>query len=176
MRVLIVSWEYPPIVEGGLARHVSRLAEELVRRGVAVDVLTRGRDGEATEEVRAGVVVHRVAAPPTPRDLDVFLDWVDALNARMVAVGVALAPGGAFAVVHGWTPVGLGLAVAGCSDDAPGAGTADMGASRVAAKDKHGGLTNFGTRGGDVAPVKTRGKGTGGRPAGPNADAQGQKR
>ena len=30
-RVLILSWEYPPIVEGGLARHVRKLAEELVR-------------------------------------------------------------------------------------------------------------------------------------------------
>ena len=26
-RVLILSWEYPPIVEGGLARHVRKLAE-----------------------------------------------------------------------------------------------------------------------------------------------------
>ena len=31
MRVLILSWEYPPIVEGGLARHVRKLAEGLVR-------------------------------------------------------------------------------------------------------------------------------------------------
>ena len=29
-RVLILSWEYPPIVEGGLARHVRKLAEQLV--------------------------------------------------------------------------------------------------------------------------------------------------
>ena len=29
MRVLILSWEYPPVVEGGLARHVRKLAEEL---------------------------------------------------------------------------------------------------------------------------------------------------
>ena len=42
-RVLILSWEYPPVIEGGLARHVRKLAEALVRQGVAVDVLTRGR-------------------------------------------------------------------------------------------------------------------------------------
>jgi glycogen synthase len=45
-RVLILSWEYPPVIEGGLARHVRKLAEELVRQGVAVDVLTRA-SGEA---------------------------------------------------------------------------------------------------------------------------------
>ena len=41
-RVLILSWEYPPVIEGGLARHVRKLAEALVRQGVSVDVLTRG--------------------------------------------------------------------------------------------------------------------------------------
>ena len=42
MRVLILSWEYPPVVEGGLARHVRKLAENLVADGVEVHVLTRG--------------------------------------------------------------------------------------------------------------------------------------
>jgi glycogen synthase len=41
-RVLLLTWEYPPVIEGGLARHVRKLAEALVRRGVSVDVLTRG--------------------------------------------------------------------------------------------------------------------------------------
>jgi len=44
-RVLLLSWEYPPVIEGGLARHVRKLAEALVRKGVAVDVLTRGSGG-----------------------------------------------------------------------------------------------------------------------------------
>ena len=73
MRVLILSWEYPPIVEGGLARHVRKLSEGLVRRGVSVHVLTRGRDSDLAEEVRAGVRVHRMPEPATPRDLDEFV-------------------------------------------------------------------------------------------------------
>ena len=44
-RVLLLSWEYPPVIEGGLARHVRKLAEALVRQGVEVDVLTRGLAG-----------------------------------------------------------------------------------------------------------------------------------
>ena len=32
-RVLLLSWEYPPVIEGGLARHVRKLAEALVREG-----------------------------------------------------------------------------------------------------------------------------------------------
>jgi glycosyltransferase involved in cell wall biosynthesis len=35
-RVLLLSWEYPPVIEGGLARHVRKLAEALVRKGVGV--------------------------------------------------------------------------------------------------------------------------------------------
>ena len=41
MRVLVLSWEYPPVVEGGLARHVRKLAEQLVAQGAEVHVLTR---------------------------------------------------------------------------------------------------------------------------------------
>ena len=40
-RVLILSWEYPPIVEGGLARHVRKLAEQLVAQGHEVHVSRR---------------------------------------------------------------------------------------------------------------------------------------
>ena len=45
MRVLILSWEYPPLIEGGLARHVRKLAENLVmpgRRGARADPRPRG--------------------------------------------------------------------------------------------------------------------------------------
>src|SRR4051794_36174470 len=67
-RVLILSWEYPPIVEGGLARHVRKLAEQLVAQGTEVHVLTRGGGHLAAEEVRHGVIVHRVREPDFPKD------------------------------------------------------------------------------------------------------------
>ena len=44
MRALILSWEYPPLIEGGLARHVRKLAENLAAQGVDVHVLARGRE------------------------------------------------------------------------------------------------------------------------------------
>jgi glycogen(starch) synthase len=100
-RVLILSWEYPPIVEGGLARHVRKLAEGLAALGETVHVLTRGREGDPAQEVRAGVRVHRVPAPATPRDLDPFLEWVDEMNGRMAAAGAALGSRGGIDVVHG---------------------------------------------------------------------------
>ncbi len=96
-RVLVLSWEYPPIVEGGLARHVAKLSEAQVAQGHEVHVLTRGV--KAAHEVRNGVHVHRVAEPGKPKDMDAFLTWINAMNEDMVREA-ALLPG-SFDVVHG---------------------------------------------------------------------------
>ncbi len=58
MRVLILSWEYPPLIEGGLARHVRKLSENLVAQGAEVHVLTRGLEESPAEQDVRGVVVH----------------------------------------------------------------------------------------------------------------------
>jgi glycogen(starch) synthase len=98
-RVLILSWEYPPIVEGGLARHVRKLAEGLVSQGVEVHVLTRGGGHLAAVEDRHGVTVHRVREPEFPRDdLDAFIAWVEGMNRDLLAAGAR--PGGGFDLVH----------------------------------------------------------------------------
>jgi glycogen synthase len=91
MAVLILSWEYPPIVEGGLARHVRKLSENLVREGVEVHVLTRGGGHLDAVEERHGVVVHRVREPDFPKDdLDAFIAWVEHMNDDMRAAGLRL--------------------------------------------------------------------------------------
>ncbi|MFN8174105.1 MAG: glycosyltransferase family 4 protein [Solirubrobacteraceae bacterium] len=101
-RVLILSWEYPPIVEGGLARHVRKLSEALVARGEAeVHVLTRGDERLAAEEEIDGVVVHRVREPGRPRELGEFVTWVEHMNADMLAAGVELGDRLDFDLVHG---------------------------------------------------------------------------
>ncbi|HYZ71005.1 MAG TPA: glycosyltransferase family 4 protein [Thermoleophilaceae bacterium] len=101
MRVLILSWEYPPLIEGGLARHVRKLSEALVTRGVEVHVLTRGHEESPAEEDVAGVVVHRVREPDRPRELGEFVTWVEHMNADMLAAGVELGDRFSFDVVHG---------------------------------------------------------------------------
>ena len=87
MRVLLVSWEYPPVIEGGLGRHVRKLSEHLVRDGVEVHVLTRGGGRLPAEEERHGVIVHRVREPPFPKDVSAFVRWVEAMNGDMRALG-----------------------------------------------------------------------------------------
>lgn len=130
-RALIVSWEYPPLIEGGLARHVRKLTEALVAIGVEVDVLTRGgeersrggeersRGGEersltSARERTGGVHVHRVSEPPCPRDLDRFLPWVQQMNDDMLATGLALAREREYDLVHGhdWLVAGASAELA----------------------------------------------------------------
>jgi glycogen(starch) synthase len=118
-RVLILSWEYPPVIEGGLARHVRKLAEGLVRQGMRVDVLTRGVGSPAEGEQpggreRGGVTVHRVREPSWPRDLDRFVAWVERMNDDMLAAGEALAHENGYELIHGhdWLVAPASLALA----------------------------------------------------------------
>ncbi len=101
LRVLILSWEYPPLIEGGLARHVRKLAEGLVVQDVEVHVLARGREEDAPEEEVEGVVVHRVLEPERPRDLTEFVTWIEHMNADMLATGVEVGDRYTFDLVHG---------------------------------------------------------------------------
>ncbi len=114
LRLLILTWEYPPIVEGGLARHVCKLAEALARRGNEVHVLTRGDRALPETAVQSGVHVHRVPEPSRPRDLDEFVAWIEHMNDDMLAAGRALEAELSFDVVHGhdWLVARAGKALA----------------------------------------------------------------
>lgn len=82
MRVMMLSWEYPPKVVGGIARHVHDLAIALVKQGIEVDVVTCGVQGAPEFEVDEGVNVHRISMNnPVAPD---FLTWVLQLNLNLV--------------------------------------------------------------------------------------------
>jgi glycogen synthase len=100
-RVLILTWEYPPLIEGGLARHVRKLSEGLVERDVEVHVLTRGGEESPSEETASGVHIHRVLEPKRPTDLGEFVAWVERMNSDMLARGVELGDRFDFDIVHG---------------------------------------------------------------------------
>jgi glycogen(starch) synthase len=91
MRVLMLSWEYPPVLVGGLGRHVHSLAESLSRAGHAVTVLTRHGDGAAYDEVVGGVRVVRVPEDPPlfPFDTE-LLAWAMAFNHALTRAGLNL--------------------------------------------------------------------------------------
>ena len=65
MKVLMLSWEYPPHNVGGLGKHVTELVPALARAGVEVQLLTPRWAGGMGEEVvpRRRTTVHRVEPP-----------------------------------------------------------------------------------------------------------------
>ncbi|HEY5854946.1 MAG TPA: glycosyltransferase family 4 protein [Aldersonia sp.] len=108
MKILIVSWEYPPVVVGGLGRHVHHLAPELAAAGHEVVVLSRRPSGTdaATHPTHShfaeGVLVVAVAEdPPVFRFGEDMLAWTLAMGHAMVRAGIALGKPG---VGEGWTP------------------------------------------------------------------------
>jgi glycogen synthase len=91
MRVLMLSWEYPPVMVGGLGRHVHALAESLDALGHEVTVLTRHAAGAPYDEVSGGVRVVRVPEDPPlfPLEQD-LLAWTMALNHALTRAGLGV--------------------------------------------------------------------------------------
>lgn len=114
MRALLLSWEYPPVIEGGLGRHVRKLSEHLADDGLEVHVLTRGGGSLPAQEERHGVIVHRVQEPPFPTDLSVFIKWVGAMNRDMRALGLRLCERLDFDLIHShdWLVAGAAKSLA----------------------------------------------------------------
>lgn len=86
MKVLMLSWEYPPRVIGGLARHVYAISTSLASKEVSVNVLTIGDDTMQGNKVReerlnSNLLVTKINGnrfrAPT------FLDWAYQFNATM---------------------------------------------------------------------------------------------
>ncbi len=99
MRVLILTWEYPPHVIGGLGKHVMELVPALARQGVEVHVVTPAWAGGASEEHDGALHIHRVTPPEGPFE-DIH-ESAEQANARMgdVAEDIQKDAGG-FDVIH----------------------------------------------------------------------------
>lgn len=83
MRILALSWEFPPRIVGGIARHVADLYPEIVLLGHEVHLITV-EFGEAPAcEVVEGVKIHRVPVAAA----DNFFHWVVNMNDSMGSYG-----------------------------------------------------------------------------------------
>lgn len=104
LRVLQVSWEYPPVMYGGLGRHVHALSVALAAGGLEVAVLTQGPPGLPAGDPGDPPALRVVRAPMGPDVPDVHADtagFVQALQARLTEAGHTLLDQWRPDVVHG---------------------------------------------------------------------------
>ena len=100
MRILMLSWEYPPRVVGGIARVVGELSKRLAKEGHDVTVVTY-REGNMpyVKKEKSGVKVYCVDNYMiNPNN---FIEWIMQLNFNMVSkVNELILKGEKFDVVH----------------------------------------------------------------------------
>ena len=99
MKILMLTWEYPPRIVGGIARVVHDLSKRLIKDGHEVTVITY-RDGNVPEyENDKGVEVYRVDNYMIhPNNL---IDWIMQLNFNMIAKATeVINKEGGFDVIH----------------------------------------------------------------------------
>ena len=99
MKILMLSWEYPPRVVGGISRVVHDLSHKLVNEGHEVTVVTY-KDGNVPYiEDDDGVMVYRVDNFMISSNN--LIDWTMQLNFNMIAkTGEIIAEKGSFDVIH----------------------------------------------------------------------------
>jgi len=105
MRILHFSWEYPPVMYGGLGAHVVALTQEQARAGHDVCVITQAPpDVAASEEVLAGVRVIRVDNhyPDAHFSEQGFDHWVNGFALACIAAFTEMADKPEIVHGHDW--------------------------------------------------------------------------
>jgi glycosyltransferase involved in cell wall biosynthesis len=83
MKILVLTWEFPPRIVGGIARHVAELYPELHQLGHDIHLLTV-QFGEALAQERVdGIEVHRIAVGEGQN----FLQWIGKMNEALGQYG-----------------------------------------------------------------------------------------
>ena len=100
MKILMLTWEYPPRIVGGIARVVHDLSKRLIKDGHEVTVVTY-RDNASVPEYEndKGVNVYRVDNYMIhPNN---FIDWIMQLNFNLIAKATEIInKEGGFDVIH----------------------------------------------------------------------------
>lgn len=120
MRVLLISWEYPPNVVGGMGKHVAELAPALAAQRVDdapiyVDVLTTRFSGGAQEEqVNEFLTLYRVDVTPID-PMDHYNSVVEG-NQALITFGEQLGVRHSYDLIHthDWLVAKAGIALKHC--------------------------------------------------------------
>ncbi|MGZ4241802.1 MAG: glycosyltransferase family 4 protein [Actinomycetota bacterium] len=116
MRTLILSWEYPPRIVGGLGKHVHRLSTALADAGHEVHVVTRDHPDAPSEEIVDGVHIIRAGEYPPAITFEDLVPWVLQFNIAVQEAATSLLLETEIDVVHAhdWLVAYAAAAVKNC--------------------------------------------------------------
>ncbi|MGN1301042.1 MAG: glycosyltransferase family 4 protein [Clostridia bacterium] len=99
MKILMLTWEYPPRIVGGIARVVNDLSKRLIKDGHDVYVITYKEGNVPYYENDKGVHVYRVDNYMI--NANNFIDWTMQLNFNMISKAAEIInKEGKFDVIH----------------------------------------------------------------------------
>jgi glycosyltransferase involved in cell wall biosynthesis len=100
LSIMMLTWEFPPRVIGGISPHVYYLSKSLARNGTKVYVVTCDFPNTPEHEVVDGVEVYRIDSYKNPSPD--FATWVYLMNVNMQKEAAALINrlGGKIDVIH----------------------------------------------------------------------------
>jgi glycogen(starch) synthase len=101
LRILHCSWEYPPIVYGGLGRHVDALTRAQVSAGHEVTVLTQSPEPSDRTVSGVRVIGRPPDAPHVPLDPEHLIAWSSGFNSALIRSGLHLLGSWRPDIVHG---------------------------------------------------------------------------
>ncbi len=98
MKILMLSWEYPPRIVGGISRVVHDLAQAMAKKGNEVHVVTCWEQGAPEFEKDKEVFVHRVHTYQIGTMN--FVDWVLQLNFSLLEKAIEISNKVQFDIIH----------------------------------------------------------------------------
>ena len=91
LSVMMLTWEFPPRIIGGISPHVYYLSKSLTRKGMKVYVVTCDFPGAPQHEVLDGVEIFRIDSYKNPSPD--FATWVYLMNVNMQKEAAAIIKG-----------------------------------------------------------------------------------
>ncbi|MGA2308561.1 MAG: glycosyltransferase family 4 protein [Candidatus Bathyarchaeia archaeon] len=88
LRIMMLTWEFPPRIIGGISPHIYNLSRNLAKYGVKVYVVTCDFPGAPQHETIDGVEVYRVDSYKNPAPD--FATWIYLMNVNMQKEAAAL--------------------------------------------------------------------------------------
>jgi glycosyltransferase involved in cell wall biosynthesis len=111
LTVLMLTWEFPPRIIGGISPHVYYLSKSLARNGAKVYVVTCDFPGAPQHEIVDGVEIFRIDSYKNPSPD--FATWVYLMNVNMQKEAAALVNGLGGGVdifhAHDWLVANAGI-------------------------------------------------------------------